>query len=177
MGAMAADRYSLSQKALHWITAVLVLCLVLTGLAYLYEWADEGVIDWHQIAGQILIIVVVFRIIARLRRRVPHNPAHARWERGLAAGVHLLLYALLIAFVVTGYVSASALKDNALLLPVDIGFARSDLGEQFLEAHYALKWALLAVLGLHLAGVVKHVVIDRDTTFSSIWFSKNRDKQ
>lgn len=165
--------YNRAHITFHWLTAVLVLGLVGSGLAYSFELADKPALTAHQIMGQALIVVVTFRIITRLARRPqPAQHAHARWERVLAGLVHVLLYGLLICFIVTGYVSASALTNNVLLFPGDLAFARSDTGEALLEMHYALKWALLVVFGLHFAGAMKHALIDRDDTLSSMWFSK-----
>ena len=41
-----------------------------------------------------------------------------------------------------------------------------------MEAHFALKWVLLAVLALHLLGTLKHSFIDRDNTFRNMWITK-----
>ena len=71
-----------------------------------------------------------------------------------------------------GYVSASGLRRTELLFPIDVTFARSDLGELFMEAHFTLKWVLLAVLALHVLGTLKHSFIDRDNTFRNIWIAK-----
>ncbi|MEO1239249.1 MAG: cytochrome b/b6 domain-containing protein [Pseudomonadota bacterium] len=167
-------QYAHSHIIFHWLTALLVLGLVASGLAYSFELADKGALNAHQIMGQALIVVVALRILTRVvKRPAKADTGHAGWERALAGAVHLGLYALLIAFIVTGYVSASALSNNMLLFPGDLAFARSDTGEVLLEVHYALKWVLLALFGLHFAGAMKHALIDRDNTLSSMWFSKN----
>ena len=172
---MRKTTYTPSQKALHWLSAVLIVIMAYTGLAYVYEWADESIIVGHQIAGQALIVVLLVRMVVRFRHGGRRGQTHAVWERALSGLIHLCLYLAMIAFVVTGYVAASALRENALLLPLDIGFARSDLGETLLEVHYALKWVLAGLLFFHIAGVLKHILIDRDDTFSAIWPSKLKD--
>ena len=166
-------RYTHSHITFHWLTALLVLGLVASGLAYSFELADKGALNAHQLMCHALIIVVTLRILTRVvKRPAKADLGHAGWERALASAVHLGLYGLLIAFIVTGYVSASALSNNMLLIPGDLAFARSDTGEVLLEVHYALKWALLALFGLHFAGAMKHTLIDRDGTLSAMWFSK-----
>ena len=74
--------------------------------------------------------------------------------------------------MVTGYITASGLRNSELLFPINVAFARSDLGDLFMEAHFALKWVLLVVLGLHVLGTIKHSFIDRDNTFRNIWITK-----
>ncbi|MEO0487021.1 MAG: cytochrome b/b6 domain-containing protein [Pseudomonadota bacterium] len=165
--------YSTPQVLYHWLTAALLVVMAGTGLAYSYELADAGAMRVHQIAGQGLIVVLVLRLATRLIRGAPPgSSAHAGWERRLAHLVHIGLYATLFAFVVTGYVSASAESRNALLAPVGLAFARSDTGELLLEIHYLLKWVLLAFFALHLGGALKHHFIDRDGTLSRMSLSR-----
>ena len=166
--------YKTVQKVYHWLTALLVLGLLCSGLAYSFELADRSIIQSHQIVGQVLIVLVALRLITRFRYPPREPEAHAPWERALANGVHILLYVLLIVFLVSGYVSASALREPMLLFPLDQGFARSETGELILEVHFASKWALLVLFGLHFAGTLKHAIIDRDGSFSRMWFSANK---
>ena len=166
-------KYSNAQVAYHWISFVLILVMLGSGLSYSYDLVGDGGMRVHQIAGQVLIVVLVIRIATRLGRTTPDvGDAHPAWERFLAGAVQLALYAVLIAFVITGYVSASAESSNALIAPVSLTFALSDTGEQFLELHYTLKWVLLGLIGLHVAGALKHLIIDRDDTFSHITYNK-----
>lgn len=165
-------KYAPIQIAFHWLTASLLLAMAASGMAYSYELIGDGVLVFHQWAGQILIVLLIARIATRLLRRSPTvATTHAKWERLLAHGTHLALYLCLIAYVATGYVSASALGDTSLVLPANIGFARSDMGEQLLELHYMLKWVLLGLVTLHLFGVLKHALWDRDATLSHMTFS------
>ena len=158
-------KYTTTQIVLHWLTVLLIVAMVATGLAYRFDLADKLAITAHQVIGQGLIVVLLLRLELRLtKKQGPDRNSHALWERALAASVHWGLYLTMTLFVVTGYVSASALGENALMFPVDLVFARSDFGEQLLEMHYMLKWVLLALFSLHLAAVVKHMIWDRDAT-------------
>jgi len=166
-------KYSNAQVFYHWFSFALIILMVGTGLAYSYEWTESNVMQVHQIAGQILIVLLVLRITSRLRRRgFKWETSHALWERMLAGTVQLALYVLLITYVGSGYVSASAETTNALIAPISLGFARSDLGEQILYLHYNLKWVLLGLVSLHVAGALKHAFIDRDVTLSHMNFHK-----
>ena len=166
-------RYSFGIILLHWSTAVLMFALATSGLLYSYKIVGSNALIFHQWGGQLLSVLVFIWIGVRLAFGVgPRNPDHVWWEKILAAIVKITLYILLIAYVVTGYVSASGLRSTELLFPIDVAFARSDLGDLFMEAHFALKWVLLLVLGLHLLGTIKHSLIDRDNTFRNIWITK-----
>ncbi len=166
-------RYSFGIILLHWTTAVLMFALATSGLLYSYKIVGSNALIFHQWGGQLLSVLVFIWIGVRLAFGVgPRNPDHVWWEKILAAIVKITLYILLIAYVVTGYVSASGLRSTELLFPINVAFARSDLGDLFMEAHFALKWVLLVVLALHLLGTLKHSFIDRDNTFRNIWITK-----
>ena len=158
---------------LHWTTTALMFALATSGLLYSYKIIGANALIFHQWGGQLLLVLVFIWIVVRLAFGVgPRNPNHVWWEKMLAALVKITLYAILIAYVVTGYVTASGLRSTELLFPISVVFARSDLGELFMEAHFALKWVLLAVLALHVLGTLKHSFIDRDNTFRNIWITK-----
>ena len=166
-------RYSFGIILLHWSAAVLMFALATSGLLYSYKIVGSNALIFHQWGGQLLSVLVFIWIGVRLAFGVgPRNPDHVWWEKIIAAIVKITLYILLIAYVVTGYVSASGLRSTELLFPINVAFARSDLGDLFMEAHFALKWVLLVVLALHLLGTLKHSFIDRDNTFRNIWITK-----
>ncbi len=168
--------YSTLQIAYHWITFALIIVMVGTGLAYRYDLADAGAMTIHQISGQLLIVVLIARLATRLKAgAATPAPDHAAWERHLAHFVHIALYLCLFAFVITGYVAASGETDSALLAPLSLTFARSDTGEWLLEAHYTLKWILLALFALHVAGAMKHTFIDKDRTLARMSFTSRKD--
>ena len=166
-------RYSYGIIVLHWTTAALMFGLAASGLLYSYKIVGSNALIFHQWGGQLLLVVVFIWIGARLAFGVgPRISDHVWWEKMLAALVKISLYSLLIAYVVTGYVTASGLRSSEILFPINVAFARSDLGDLFMEAHFALKWVLLAVLALHVLGTIKHVFIDRDKTLRNMWITK-----
>ena len=166
-------RYPYGIIVLHWTTAALMFALATSGLLYSYKIVGSNALIFHQWGGQLLLVFVLIWVAIRLAFRVgPRNPDHAWWEKALAALVKITLYALLVAYVITGYVTASGLRSTELLFPINVAFARSDIGDLFMEAHFTLKWVLLAVLALHVLGTLKHSLIDRDKTLRNIWIIK-----
>ena len=165
--------YTSVQITLHWATVLLIVGLGMSGMAYSLELADDEAIAGHQFFGQLLILILIARLYMRFRvppQRVESD--HKTWEKRLAAKVHIALYALLVVYVATGYVSASALRDSELIAPVSLAFARSETGDVLLEIHYAAKWLLLGLLSLHIGGALKHAFLDRDDTLSRMWVSR-----
>ncbi|WP_165615078.1 cytochrome b [Yoonia tamlensis] len=169
-------KYSPLLIILHWVTLLLILFMVFTGLAFRFEWGDAGAIRGHQTIGQLLIVVLALRILAKLRQRTPYQNPHPFWERIAARTTHGALYLCMIAFVVTGYIAASGLDRPVLVWPAGKAFARSDTGEMILEWHYALKWVLLALVTLHVLGALKHLFWDKDDTFSHMTLRSRKDE-
>ena len=100
-------RYSLGIIVLHWTTAALMFALATSGLLYSYKIVGSNALIFHQWGGQLLLVLVFIWIGVRLAFGVgPPNSDHIWWEKILAALVKITLYALLVAYVVTGYVSA-----------------------------------------------------------------------
>ncbi|MGR3466256.1 MAG: cytochrome b [Shimia sp.] len=169
---MPATRYSHALRVVHWLSALIVFAMLAGGFAYWLDLAGDNVLRGHHIGGQVLILLIAVRLFVRARSPKPARPDHATWERTLASIVQTSLYAALITFVITGYVAASAMRDNVLLVPLPLHWARSDIGEQLISVHYTMKWILLALLALHIAGALKHALIDRDRTLARMWFGQ-----
>ena len=168
-------KYSKTQITYHWLTVALLVIMALSGFAYSYDWIGNGIIRLHQVAGQLLILVLCARLASRLFGHRPVDDiARAFWERQAARVVHASLYVCLIAYVVTGYVAASGLRDPLLIAPLNQALARSDGGELFLEAHFALKWVLLVLVSVHIAATLKHRFWDKDDTFSQMTFTSKK---
>lgn len=169
-------KYSKAQISYHWLSFAVLIAMAVSGLAYTYDWLGSGSMGFHQIAGQIFIIVLIARIIARLMRPVVIDANHpASWEDLSAKLVHGGLYLCMIAYVVTGYIAASGLNDPLLAAPVSQAFARSDTGELMLEAHFMLKWVLLGLVTLHIAAALKHRFWNKDNTFSHMTLTFRKD--
>ena len=166
-------RFSMVRKSMHWVTAVLILGLAMTGMAYSNDIGGSVPLMAHQILGQILILVLIVRLIGVLRSPAGPNLAnHAVWERRVSKMVHVLLYLCMIFFVATGFVAASGLREPSLLYSLPLTFARSDMAETLVEIHYALKIPLIALLFFHVGGALKHALVDKDETLQDMWFTK-----
>lgn len=158
---------------LHWLTALAVfglfpLGLYMTGLTY-YDPLYKTLPHIHKSIGVLLFIVVVLRLGWRFANPHPRPlPTHAAWERAIARLTHALLYLLLVAVPIAGYLISTADGRpvevfGLFAVPATI----TSIPEQEDTAgdiHLGLASALMALVALHLAGALKHHFIDRDTT-------------
>jgi cytochrome b561 len=134
------------------------------------------VIDTHKSTGVTALGLVLLRILWRLSHPPPPLPAsYARWERAAAGAAHTLLYLLMLALPLSGWLHDSAWKDAAshpmqwfgLFGWPRIGYVmalppgtREALHTLFGDIHAALSYALYALLALHILGALKHQWID-----------------
>jgi len=163
-------RYSRVAIALHWLVAALV------GAQFALGWLMQEIakqppgpraaaFNFHKSLGLTLLLLMALRALWRAYHAPPPLPAMPRWQFRLAHGVHWLLYATLIAMPVTGYLgsefSGYPVRLFGLVLPSWAG--KNAAGKELMESvHLGLSWLLAGAVCLHLAGVAKHVLLDRD---------------
>lgn len=165
--------YGIVSIVLHWLVAAAVVGLFVLGLwmvelGYYDPWYRRGP-ELHKSIGVLLFAVVVLRLLWRWFNPRPRPmPGHAPWERRLAGLAHVLLYLLLFAVMIAGYLISTA--DGR---PVEVfGWFSVPATLQGLEGqedlagdvHLALAVGLIVLAGLHAAAALKHHFIDRDQT-------------
>ncbi|MFN2310226.1 MAG: cytochrome b [Gammaproteobacteria bacterium] len=165
--------YGLIAITLHWLVAAGVigqfaLGLWMTGLEYYDAWYTRAP-DLHKGLGVLLFTGVALRLIWRGLNPVPAPvPGHAPWERRLAGVAHRLLYALLFAVMVAGYLISTAdgrpiTVFGLFSVPATLSGlpAQEDIAG---EIHAWLAFTLIGLSTLHALAALKHHVIDRDRT-------------
>ncbi len=167
------SHYGLVAISLHWLVALTVvgqfgLGLWMRSLGYYDAWYRLGP-WWHKGIGVMLFGVVLLRLIWRWSNPRPaYLPNHKPYER-LAAGIaHGLLYLLLFALMLSGYLISTA---DARGLDVFDWFTipatlsgiehQEDIAG---KVHLYLAWSLVGLAALHALAVLKHHFIDRDQT-------------
>jgi cytochrome b561 len=169
----AADKYTLPQRSLHWITAIAVIGLFamglwMTGLDYYDAWYHKAPF-WHKSVGLLLAALVVLRLALRViqGRPLPLG-THLPWERILATLTHAALYLLLFGAFISGYLIATADNRPAPffgLVDVPALIRAFDHQEDIAgEIHEFCAWGLVVLAGLHALAALKHHFIDKDTT-------------
>lgn len=183
--------YGSITRLFHWLTALMIVALFALGIiaseiAERITAADgassDALIGWakllfsmHKTLGITLFAVAVLRILWALTQPRPGLlNGDAGLESRLAVTVHWLLYGSLIAVPLSGWVyHASSAGFAPIWWPLGQGlpFVPVDpaLSKVAGTLHYILQWVLAGAIGLHVAGAVKHHVIDRDATLRRMW--------
>ncbi|NBC46949.1 MAG: cytochrome b [Gammaproteobacteria bacterium] len=167
------DTYGLVAVSLHWLVALVVLGLFGLGL-----WMVELTYydDWYRTApaihkgvGILLFITVTLRLGWRLVGLRPAPLAtHSALERRVASITHGLLYVLLFAVMLSGYlISTADGRPVAVFGLFSVPALISDLPNQADvagEVHLVLAISLVSLAAVHALAALKHHLIDRDRT-------------
>lgn len=170
-----SERWGLGIRLLHWSIAALVLFQWLLG-QYMTSLGPEAVAEKfvlyqrHKSLGFLVFVLTLSRLVWRLTEpaRPAHPPGMPRWQQRAAATSHALLYLLLLAMPVTGFLAAAAsplgiptVVFGLVPIPHPIG-PDARLEAILLEAHAIQGWVLALLLALHVGAALKHHLIDRD---------------
>lgn len=165
------DRYNAVARFFHWVIAFLVVFML--GLGLTMGGVDFGVprssvYDLHKSLGLLVLFLALARLIWRFASAPPEAlDTHARWERILAKAAHAFLYFAIIAMPLSGWLMSDAAGRPPTFfgMPVPRLLEHNDsLRNIFGAAHGLIAWGLIVVIGLHIAGALKHHIIDKDAT-------------
>ena len=164
------QKYSSTAITLHWLIALMIAVAFLVGLYVadleLSPWKLK-VLTWHKWTGVTIFLLVLFRILWRLSHRPPEMPAGmSDLMKKLAHLTHLAIYLLMVIVPILGWLHSSAagvsvVYFNLIPLPDLVGKDKA-LSHLFGELHENGAWALVALVGLHVAAALKHQLVDRD---------------
>ena len=179
-----AVTWSRPSRYLHWTTLALVAIQIPLGFwmvevyeVYTQDYADDTWVMrtsmWHHTLGFLVLAATAVRVSWRLSQPVPPlPPGLAQYKKWLARTTHVFLYALLIAYPLSGWASLSAYEGEFPIfflgwdsvprivpqMPEDAFF-----NYEFFADIHRLCWKVgAAVLGLHVAGAVWHHRIAQD---------------
>ena len=157
-------------KALHWIIVLLIINQWVIGMradAMPLGLAKLQALAWHKSFGITILMLAVLRLVWRWMNPVPDLRAETKpWERALARISHVLLYGLIFALPISGWLMSSAKNFpvswfSVFQLP-DLVAPDEALFRQMRDLHHVLFAALVVVAALHIAGALKHHFIDRN---------------
>lgn len=172
--------YALPARLLHWLTAVAIFAALGLGLWMTRLPAETEAevatvfraYSVHKTIG-IAALALGMALILWVMLRPGPGPLHAErmMETFLARLTHRLLWIGLLTLPVTGLLYHSAAPGFApILWPFGqaLPFVPADeaLALAFRNLHEAAGWLLMAALALHVAGTMKHLLIDRDATLA-----------
>lgn len=158
---------------LHWLMAFAVLALFglglyMTDLGYYDPWYNLGPYI-HEGVGTLLSVLLLIRVLwVMLNPRPRFDTGMRAWEKSAARLAHWMLYLLMLAVILSGYLITTANGDPlnvfdwfqvpALIEEVE---RMEDTAGAF---HWYLSLALVLLSAVHALAALKHHFIHRDRT-------------
>jgi cytochrome b561 len=166
--------YTRTAIALHWLMALLVFITFPVGLV-VHEMVLSPnklrLMSYHKWLGVTVFILVMLRLVWRARHKpAPLLLAMPQWQRAAASAVHVLLYMLLFAIPLSGWLMSSAKGFQTVYLGVlplpDLLAKDKVLGDALGALHQVLNVTLLLLVIGHVVAALKHQFVDRDGTLA-----------
>ncbi|RTL50097.1 MAG: cytochrome b [Bradyrhizobiaceae bacterium] len=163
-----ARSYGATAKTLHWLIVALLI------MQYLIGWLMPDVhggplgtaMALHISFGILILALIVFRFVWRQTHPVAQDTSLTAWQRNLSELVHWLLYALVLATTLSGWLFASARGWTVSLffaIPLPMLTSQSPaLIHRIDGLHQIMEWALLVVIGVHVAAALMHLLVYKD---------------
>lgn len=173
-GSPAESRYTLGAIVMHWVIALLI------ALNFMAAWAAEAakgaeklqILANHKAMGITVLLLSLVRLAWRWNHPSPPLPESLKsWEAALAKVVHWLFYVAMIALPLAGWLMHAAATGGMPVawfglfdipgLPIARDKVTADI---FLDMHETFATLMLALVALHVAAALKHMIFDRDGT-------------
>lgn len=174
---MPTARYSLAQRLVHWTVALCVLGSLTMGLTLgtlgfegavkaFGQDATNALYKYHKSFGVLILGLMLLRVGLWVGLGRPALPdTMPPLQRLAAIANHAALYALLIAMPVVGWMATASggypVEFFGWVLP---GFLAKDpaLSDWLYGLHGTLAYAIIALIGLHIAAALHHWRVRRD---------------
>ncbi|MEX3949121.1 cytochrome b [Paraburkholderia sp. EG287B] len=166
----ARPTYGLTLRVLHWLTA---LCMfVVIPVAWYMTTMDRhdpshgSWVNFHKSIGLTVLLLTLIRVVTRLAGNAPPLPQRIpAFEQKLAHIGHGLLYLILFAMPISGYINSYGgghpvnwfwLYQVPAVVPVD-----KALGHLGSKIHYWLAYLTYALIAGHVLAVIYHQLVQR----------------
>ena len=171
-------------RRIHWATAVLFIAAMLIGLYCGLQPAGTSprreLLEVHKSLGVTLFFLAILRLMVRAVTTAPPEPGSFSPLIRIAARLnHWALYAILFVMPATGYMFSSA-GGYSLRYFWTFSWPRlfadnKAVAEAGQLAHGALAYVVYAVVALHIAATLWHVVVKKDETLARMWPRASRN--
>ncbi|MFZ1492802.1 MAG: cytochrome b [Candidatus Competibacter denitrificans] len=165
-----ATQYTPLAIALHWLMAGLIIAGFALGWTVAnMETSPQKLrwISWHKWLGITILGLAALRLLWRLLHPAPALPASIPvWQQQAAHLLHLLLYGLMFAIPLSGWLFSSAKGFPVVYLGIlplpDWVSPNEALATQLRSVHEWLNYGLALAFVGHVGAALKHHFIERD---------------
>jgi len=161
--------YGTTAKVFHWV--IVALLSVQYPLGWLMPDIHRGMqpgagMTFHISIGLVILTLIVLRFVWRLMHPVAPDSSLPPWQRVTSEAAHWLLYLLVLATTITGWLFASfrgwSVSFFYLVRMPMLASNNAAAGKAIDGLHQVMEWTLLVVIGIHVAAALTHLFIYRD---------------
>ncbi len=159
---MEAQKYPKPMIFLHWFTLILLVIEIILGLNLENKEFAPKDFNWfraHALLGVLIMILTIVRLFIRMKNkgRLPEIEFYSKMHKAMVTGVHHAMYTLLIVIPAIGFYMVY--KTGALQYDLGGPFPEgAKLDEGLHEIHESLVWVLVALVALHVGGVILYKI-------------------
>lgn len=183
-GRGAGARYHGGAMALHWLTAFMVIGLLISGTTMDALGRDNPavaqILPVHASFGMTVLVLTLARIALRFAAPPPKLGAEmAAWERLIARITHVLFYVALLLLPLSGWVVTSVAPNAPTLqwfglfdlpkLPPPPDGQGAVVAERVMGTHALLGKIMMALLALHVLAAARHAFVLKDGAVGRMW--------
>jgi cytochrome b561 len=168
------NSYGIVTKTIHWLMAILIICLTIIG----FNLKDIGlplVYKAHKTIGFFILLLVLLRILWRFNNIVPKaNETLPKWMQIAAKATHLSLYILMILVPLSAFIASNAAQYPVSFLflfdmPLLFDQKNIELAKSAMQIHKLLAFILAWFIALHVSAALYHHFIVKDNTLKRMW--------
>jgi len=161
--------YGTPAKIFHWLVVALLVVQYPIGwlMPDLHRNMQPGVpMTFHVSFGLTILVLLVLRLAWRLTHPVAPESSLPLWQRLSSELVHWMLYVMVLATTVSGWLFASyrgwTLSYFYLFRLPMLASDNAAAGKTIDGLHQAAEWLLLALIAIHVGAALAHVFVYRD---------------
>jgi cytochrome b561 len=161
--------YDTAAKLFHWLIAALLAVQYPIGwlMPDLHRNMQPGApMTFHVSFGLTILALIVLRLAWRLAHPVAPESSLPSWQRLSSELVHWMLYVMVLATTLTGWLFASYRGWSlTFFYLVPLPMLSSDnaaAGKTIDGLHQAAEWLLLVLIVVHVGAALAHIFIYRD---------------
>ncbi len=172
-----SDHYGTVAVSIHWVTAVLILILIVSGFRAANTMdpaAKAAILRVHVPIAVGVLALTILRIVwwGRFDRKPEPVAGSPRWQERTARVVHVLLYVVALGMIASG-IGMLALSGAAPVIFGGEGALLPDFWKYPPRIPHGIgARLLLALLVLHVGAALYHHFVRRDGLLWRMWFGK-----
>ena len=165
--------YGIISKALHWLSAIILLIQIPLGF-YLVDldFGEERITieNIHITLGLVIFYLIIIRLVNNILNPTPKlDPSIFKGQRFLAKMNHVLLYIAILSITISGILKKLFNGETLTIIFKEIKIKDNfELADQFYTIHIFSNYTLIALISIHLMAVIIHKLFFGDNLLKRI---------